>query len=59
MTTSTGITHLITYRRHHDHETTITLEWTCPKGWSTSAIREAFEIQFPSAEIIKITEVPW
>jgi hypothetical protein len=55
---STGITHLITYRRHYDNGT-ITLEWTCPKGWSTSAVRDAFQTQFPSAEIISITEVPW
>jgi hypothetical protein len=57
MSTFTGITHKITYRRPTD-DTIHKLEWTCPKGWSLTAVREAFQIRFPGAEIIKITEAP-
>ena len=53
----TGITHKITYRRPTD-DTIHKLEWTCPKGWNRAAVREAFQIQFPGAEIISITETP-
>lgn len=57
MPTSIGITHKITYRRPND-DTIHELGWTCPKGWSLTSVREAFQIQFPSAEIISIEEVP-
>jgi hypothetical protein len=57
MTPAIGITHKITYRRPID-DTIHKLEWNCPKGWSRSAVREAFQIQFPGAEIISITEAP-
>ncbi len=55
MSTFIGITHKITYRRPTD-DTIHKLEWTCPKGWSRAAVREAFYAQFPGAEIIEITE---
>ncbi len=57
MSTFTGITHTITYRRAIDNAT-LELEWTCPKGWGASAVRDAFEAQFPGAEIISITDAP-
>jgi hypothetical protein len=57
MSTLTGITHKITYRRLTD-DTIHKLEWTCPKGWGRTAVREAFYAQFPAAEIIEITEAP-
>jgi hypothetical protein len=57
MAMSTGITHKIIYRRPID-DTIHKLEWTCPKGWSLTAVREAFYVQFPAAEIIEITEAP-
>ena len=57
MSVLTGITHKIIYRRPID-DTIHKLEWTCPKGWSLTAVREAFQIRFPGAEIIKIAEAP-
>jgi len=57
MSTFIGITHRITYRRPTDG-TIHKLEWTCPKGWGRTAVREAFQIQFPGAEIFSIEEVP-
>ena len=57
MSTLTGITHKITYRRLTD-DTIHKLEWTCPKGWSRTAVQEVFYAVFPAAEIIKITEAP-
>ena len=57
MSTLTGITHKITYRRLTD-DTIHKLEWTCPKGWGRTAVREALYAQVPAAEIIEITEAP-
>ena len=57
MSTFIGITHKITYRRLTD-DAIHKLEWTCPKGWSLTAVRDAFYAQFPAAEIIEITEAP-
>jgi hypothetical protein len=57
MSAAIGITHTITYRRAIDNAT-LKLEWTCPKGWGASAVRDAFEAQYPGAEIISITEDP-
>jgi hypothetical protein len=41
----------ITYRKNNEQ---IILEWVVPTGWSTVAISESFERQFPQAEIINI-----
>ena len=41
----------ITYRKDNEQ---ISLEWIVPTGWSTAAIRESFERQFPQAELINI-----
>jgi hypothetical protein len=41
----------ITYTQNNEQ---IILEWVVPTGWSTAAIRESFERQFPQAEIISI-----
>ena len=41
----------ITYRKNNEQ---IILEWVVPTGWSTAAIRESFERQFPQAQIISI-----
>jgi hypothetical protein len=57
MAMTTGITHQIIYRRPID-DTMHKLEWTCPRGWNRTAVREAFQVQFPGAEIISITETP-
>jgi hypothetical protein len=57
MSTFTGITHKITYRRLTD-DTIHKLEWNCPRGWSRTAVREAFYAQYAAAEIISIEELP-
>jgi len=57
MSVFTGITHKITYRRPTD-DTIHKLEWSCPKGWGRTAVREAFYAQFPGAEILSIEEAP-
>jgi hypothetical protein len=57
MSTFIGITHKITYRRHID-DSVHKLEWICPKGWTRSAVREAFYAQHRNAEILSIEEVP-
>ena len=44
----------ITYRKNNE---TINLEWIVPTGWSSAAIRESFEQQYPQAEIIKLEAV--
>lgn len=41
----------ITYRKNDE---THTLEWIVPTGWTTAAIRQSFEQQYPQAEIIKL-----
>ena len=41
----------ITYRKNNE---TINIEWIVPTGWSESAISEAFERQYPQAEIISL-----
>jgi hypothetical protein len=41
----------ITYRKNNE---TINLEWIVPTGWSSAAIRQSFEQQYPQAEIIKL-----
>jgi hypothetical protein len=41
----------ITYRKNNEQ---IILEWVVPTGWSTAAIRESFERQFPQAELVSI-----
>ena len=43
--------YFITYRKNNE---TITIEWIIPTGWSESAISEAFERQYPQAEIISL-----
>ena len=44
--------YLITYiKRNEQH----TLEWIAPTGWSTTAVRESFERQFPQARVLNIT----
>jgi hypothetical protein len=58
MAAAIGITHKIIYRRPID-DTIHKLEWNCPRGWSRAAVREAFQAQFPGAEIIGITEAPY
>jgi hypothetical protein len=57
MSAFTGITHKITYRRPTD-DTIHKLEWSCPKGWGRTAVREAFYAQFRGAEILSIEEAP-
>ena len=42
----------ITYRKNN--EIVVIPEWIVPTGWSESAISEAFERQYPQAEIISI-----
>ena len=44
----------ITYRKNNE---TINIEWIVPTGWSESAISEAFERQYPQAEIIRLEAV--
>jgi hypothetical protein len=41
----------ITYTQNNEQ---INLEWIVPTGWSTAAIRESFERQFPQAELVSI-----
>jgi hypothetical protein len=41
----------ITYIQNNEQ---IILEWVVPTGWSTAAIRESFERQFPQAELVSI-----
>jgi hypothetical protein len=43
--------YIITYRKNNE---THTLEWIVPTGWSTAAIQESFEQQFPGAAVITI-----
>ena len=43
--------YIITYRKNNK---THTLEWIVPTGWSTAAIQESFERQFPGAAVITI-----
>ena len=44
----------ITYRKNNE---TINIEWIVPTGWTTAAIRQSFEQQYPQAEIIRIEAV--
>ena len=44
----------ITYSKNNEQ---INIEWIVPTGWSESAISEAFERQYPQAEIISIEAV--
>lgn len=41
----------ITYRKNNE---TINIEWIVPTGWTTAAIRQSFEQQYPQAEIIRL-----
>ena len=41
----------ITYIQNNEQ---IILEWVVPTGWSTKAISDAFERQYPQAQIINI-----
>lgn len=41
----------ITYIKSNE---TISIEWIVPTGWTTAAIRQSFEQQYPQAEIIKL-----
>jgi hypothetical protein len=43
--------YIITYRKNNE---THKLEWIVPTGWSTAAIQESFERQFPGVEIVSI-----
>ena len=45
----------ITYRKNN--ETVVIPEWIVPTGWGETAIREAFELQFPQAEIISLEAI--
>jgi hypothetical protein len=31
-----------------------TMEWVVPEGWSPTAIAQAFEQQYPSAEVLNL-----
>lgn len=44
----------ITYRKNNE---TIKIEWIVPTGWTTAAIRQSFEQQYPQAEIISLEAV--
>ena len=44
----------ITYRKNNE---TINIEWIVPTGWTTAAIRQSFEQQYPDAEIIRLEAV--
>lgn len=44
----------ITYRKNNE---TINIEWIVPTGWTTAAIRQSFEQQYPQAEIIRLEAV--
>jgi hypothetical protein len=41
----------ITYSKNNEQ---INIEWIVPTGWTTAAIRQSFERQYPQAEIIKL-----
>jgi hypothetical protein len=41
----------ITYSKNNEQ---INIEWIVPTGWTTEAIRQSFERQYPQAEIIKL-----
>ena len=43
--------YLIQYRKNDE---THSIEWIVPTGWSEPAIREAFDRQYPQAEILAI-----
>jgi hypothetical protein len=43
--------YFITYRKNNEQ---INIEWIVPTGWTTEAIRQSFEQQYPQAEIIKL-----
>jgi hypothetical protein len=43
--------YIIAYRKNNE---TQMLEWIVPTGWSTAAIQESFERQFPGAAVITI-----
>jgi hypothetical protein len=44
----------ITYRKNNE---TINIEWIVPTGWTTAAIRQSFEQQYPQANIIRLEAV--
>jgi hypothetical protein len=44
----------ITYRKNNE---TINIEWIVPTGWTTEAIRQSFEQQYPQAEIVSLEAV--
>ena len=41
----------ITYLKNNEQ---INIEWIVPTGWTTGAIRQSFEQQYPDAEIIRL-----
>ena len=44
----------ITYVKNNEQ---INIEWIVPTGWTTAAIRQSFEQQYPNAEIIRLEAV--
>ena len=44
----------ITYLKNNEQ---INIEWIVPTGWTTAAIRQSFEQQYPGAEIIRLEAV--
>ena len=44
----------ITYLKNNEQ---INIEWIVPTGWTTAAIRQSFEQQYPDAEIIHLEAV--
>ena len=49
------MTYSITYRKNN--EIVVIPEWIVPTGWTTAAIRQSFEQQYPQAEIISLEAV--
>ena len=47
------MTYEIIYRNTQTNEQR-TIEWVAPKGWSQHTIRECFEQQYPTAEVLFI-----
>jgi hypothetical protein len=47
------VTYEIIYRNTQTNEQR-TIEWIAPTGWSQDTIRECFEQQYPTAEVLFI-----
>jgi hypothetical protein len=47
------VTYEIIYRNTQTNEQR-TIEWIAPTGWSQDTIRECFEQQYPTAEVLII-----